>query len=46
VVIHHIIAKGTIDEDVLKTLDIKEYTQAALIEAVKARLHEEVKNES
>jgi SNF2 family DNA or RNA helicase len=38
VVIHHIIAKGTIDEDVLKALSNKENTQIALIEAVKARI--------
>ncbi len=40
VVIHHIITKGTIDEDVLKTLVSKDDTQAALIEAVKANLYE------
>lgn len=38
VVIPHIIAKGTIDEDVLKALNKKEAMQAALIEAVKARI--------
>lgn len=38
VVIHHIITKGTIDEDVLKALVSKEDTQKALIEAVKANL--------
>jgi SNF2 family DNA or RNA helicase len=38
VVIHHIIAKDTIDEDILKALNKKETTQAALIEAVKARI--------
>lgn len=38
VVIHHIIAKGTIDEDVMKALRKKEKTQNALIDAVKARL--------
>ncbi len=38
VVIHHIITKGTIDEDVLKALVSKEDTQEALIEAVKANL--------
>lgn len=40
VVIHHIITKGTIDEDVRKALLSKEDTQAALIEAVKANLCE------
>ena len=38
VVIHHIIAKGTIDEDVMKALRKKERTQNALIDAVKANL--------
>lgn len=38
VVIHHILAKGTIDEDVMKALENKNKTQAALIAAVKANL--------
>jgi len=38
VVIHHIIAKDTIDEDVMKALRRKEKTQSNLIDAVKARL--------
>ncbi|WP_434793879.1 hypothetical protein TPDSL_03310 [Terrisporobacter petrolearius] len=38
VVIHHIIAKGTIDEDVMKALRRKEKTQSDLIHAVKAKL--------
>ncbi|MTI96561.1 MAG: DEAD/DEAH box helicase, partial [Firmicutes bacterium] len=38
VVIHHIIAKDTIDEDVILALTRKEKTQAALINAVKAKL--------
>jgi SNF2 family DNA or RNA helicase len=38
VVIHHIITKGTIDEQVMETLKRKNGTQAALIEAVKANL--------
>lgn len=38
VVIHHIIAEGTIDEDVMKALQRKERSQNALIEAVKANL--------
>jgi SNF2 family DNA or RNA helicase len=38
VVIHHIIAKGTIDERIMKTLSDKDKTQTALIEAVKANL--------
>ena len=41
VVIHHIIAKDTIDEDVMKALNLKDKTQSDLIEAVKARLWEE-----
>lgn len=38
VVIHHILTKGTIDEDVMKALKAKERIQDALIESVKARL--------
>lgn len=38
VVIHHIIAKNTIDEDVIVALTRKEKTQASLIDAVKAKL--------
>ena len=38
VVIHHIITKNTIDEDVLKALERKDKTQEALMEAVKARI--------
>ena len=38
VVIHHIITRGTIDEDVMLALKRKEKTQSALIDAVKARL--------
>ena len=38
VVIHHIIAKETIDEDVMAALTKKEKTQASLIDAVKAKL--------
>lgn len=38
VVIQHIIAKGTIDEQIMKTLKAKDTTQAALITAVKADL--------
>ena len=36
VVIQHIIAKGTIDEQIMKALKAKDTTQAALIAAVKA----------
>lgn len=38
VVIHHILTKGTIDEDVMKALKVKEKIQDALIDSVKARL--------
>ena len=38
VVIHHIVARGTIDEDVIKALEQKDAGQSALIEALKARI--------
>ena len=38
VIIQHIVAKGTIDERILKALEHKDGTQAALIDAVKADL--------
>lgn len=38
VVIHHILTKGTIDEDVMKALKSKKKIQDALIDSVKARL--------
>lgn len=38
VVVQHIITKGTIDERILKALSLKDQTQAALIDAVKADL--------
>lgn len=38
VVIHHIIAKDTIDEDVMTALTRKEKAQTSLIDAVKAKL--------
>jgi len=40
VVIHHIIAKNTIDERVMRALNTKDKTQSALVEAVKANLKE------
>jgi SNF2 family DNA or RNA helicase len=40
VVIHHIVAKGTIDEQVMTALRKKEKTQSNLINAVKANLTE------
>ncbi|GAB6174483.1 DEAD/DEAH box helicase [Paradesulfitobacterium aromaticivorans] len=41
VVIHHLMAKGTIDEQVMKALMLKDKTQTALIEAVRANLKKE-----
>ena len=38
VVIHHIVTKGTIDEDVLKALEKKDAGQSALIDAVRAQI--------
>jgi SNF2 family DNA or RNA helicase len=38
VVIHHIITKGTINEDVMRSLKRKDRTQSALMEAVKVRV--------
>ena len=38
VILHHIIAKDTIDERIIKALTEKDRTQAALIDAVKANL--------
>ena len=38
VVIHHIITKDTIDEQVMKALQSKNVTQEALIEAVRAEV--------
>lgn len=38
VVIHHIITKGTHDEDVMRALENKDTRQSALIEAVRARI--------
>lgn len=46
VVIHHIICKGTIDEDVMKALENKNKTQSALIEAVKATLQPRIMMEA
>ena len=38
VIVHHLIAKGTVDEDVMRALSNKEINQAMLLEAVKARI--------
>ncbi|WP_350343245.1 DEAD/DEAH box helicase [Proteinivorax tanatarense] len=38
VIVHHLVAKGTADEDVMKALRYKEKGQLELLEAVKARV--------
>lgn len=38
VIIHHLVAEGTIDEDVMQALECKNAGQAKLLEAVKVRL--------
>lgn len=38
VIVHHLVAEGTIDEDVMEALTGKAKTQDALLEAVKARI--------
>ncbi|MBP0976478.1 MAG: DEAD/DEAH box helicase, partial [Oscillospiraceae bacterium] len=38
VVIHHLVSVGTIDEDIMKVLENKDKTQAAMMRAVKARI--------
>ena len=38
VVVHHIVTKGTVDEDVMTALNDKDMGQASLMEAVKARM--------
>lgn len=38
VIIHHLVAAGTVDEDVMKALGNKEINQNMLLEAVKARI--------
>lgn len=38
VVIHHLTAKGTLDERVMEALEKKDYGQSALVDAVKARI--------
>ena len=40
VVIHHLVSAGTIDEDIMKVLEMKDKTQAAMMKAVKARVRE------
>lgn len=38
VVIHHLVAAGTIDEEIMNVLENKDKTQAAMMKAVKARI--------
>lgn len=38
VVIHHLVSAGTIDEDIMKVLKMKDKTQTAMMHAVKARV--------
>lgn len=40
VIIHHLVTKGTIDEQVIKALQAKEQGQSALMAAVKAKIEE------
>ena len=40
VIIHHIIAEGTLDEDIMKALEDKRERQDGLMEAIKARIQE------
>lgn len=44
VIIHHLIAKGTVDEDVMNALENKDINQEKLLRAVKARLEEVKEN--
>jgi len=43
VVVQHIVTKGTIDDRILRALSLKDKSQSALIEAVKADLQMRVK---
>ena len=38
VVVHHILTRGTIDEDIMRVLEKKDVSQSALVEAVRARI--------
>lgn len=45
VIIHRLIARGTVDEEVIKRLEHKDVTQESLMESIKAKLEEyKVKN--
>jgi hypothetical protein len=37
VIVHHLIAEGTVDEQVMKALRMKDTSQAALLAALKER---------
>ena len=39
VIVHHLIAEGTVDEQVMKALQEKDASQAALLAALKERRH-------
>ena len=43
VIIHRLIAKGTVDEDVIRRLESKDRTQESLLQSLKARIREENK---
>lgn len=43
VIIHRLIAKGTVDEDVIRRLESKDQTQGSLLQSLKARIREENK---
>lgn len=38
VIIHYLVSKNTVDEDIIKALSNKEVNQSTLLEAIKARL--------
>ena len=40
VLIHHLVAKGTVDEDVMRMLENKNVTQQELLKSVKAQIRE------
>lgn len=40
VIVHHLVTKGTVDEDVMSALERKDCGQAALLESLKARIED------
>lgn len=44
VIIHRLITQGTVDEDVIRKLEVKDQTQESLVDALKARIRR-IKNE-